>query len=88
MTQAGAGIRCEKLQRTFYLGVEEVHAVDGVSLEIPPGTLAVLKDLPERSHDPSLHPGVTLLSTGDPEPLARAAQRWLGLNVPGQQFTC
>lgn len=51
-------------------------------------TQAVLKDLPERSHDSRLRPGVTLLSTGDPEPLARAAHRWLGLNVPGQQFAC
>lgn len=51
-------------------------------------TQAVLKDLPERSHESSLRPGVTLLSTGDPEPLARAAHRWLGLNIPGQQFAC
>ena len=51
-------------------------------------TQAVLKDLPDRSHVSGSPPGVTLLSTGDPEPLARAAHRWLGLNVPGQQFTC
>lgn len=51
-------------------------------------TQAVLKELPERSHGAESHPGVTLLSTGDPQPLARAAQRWLGLSVPGRRFTC
>jgi len=44
-TAAGQGvsIRCEDVWRTFYLGVEQVHAVHGVSLEIPRGVLAVLK---------------------------------------------
>lgn len=31
---------------------------------------------------------VTLLSTGDPVPLARSAQRWLGLDVAGQHLAC
>lgn len=51
-------------------------------------THAVLNERPDRVHSSSLRPGVTLLSTGDPEPLARAAHLWLGLDVPGQHFTC
>ncbi|HUF39452.1 MAG TPA: ATP-binding cassette domain-containing protein [Anaerolineales bacterium] len=43
MTGQGVAIRCEDVDRTFYLGVEEIRAVDGVSFEIPPGALAVLK---------------------------------------------
>lgn len=31
---------------------------------------------------------VTLLSTGDPQPLARAAKHWLDLDTPGQRFEC
>lgn len=33
-------------------------------------------------------PQVSLLSTGDPAPLAKAAARWLGLEVPGRHFPC
>jgi glutamate racemase len=33
-------------------------------------------------------PGVTLLSTGNPELLARAARRWLRLDVAGQHLDC
>lgn len=36
----------------------------------------------------SAQPEVILLSTGDPAPLAKAAQRWLGLSTPGQHFAC
>ena len=39
----GARIRCESVSRTFFMGAEEVHAVEKVSLDIPPGHLAVLK---------------------------------------------
>ena len=39
----GVTIRCDGVWRTFYLGVEQVHAVHGVSIEVPPGVLAVLK---------------------------------------------
>lgn len=31
---------------------------------------------------------VSLLSTGNPLPLAQAAHRWLGLETPGQRFNC
>jgi ABC-type lipoprotein export system ATPase subunit len=39
----GITIRTENLWRTFTLGVEEVHACQDISIEIPPGTFAVLK---------------------------------------------
>lgn len=51
-------------------------------------TRAVLEQMPGRPHHSNLLPGVTLLSTGDAGPLALAARRWLGLDVPGRQFTC
>lgn len=43
----------------------------------PPGTLAV-----------PAHADVTLMSTGNPAPLAQAAKRWLGLESAGQHFAC
>lgn len=51
-------------------------------------TRAVL-DLPtvNASERPTT-PDVVLLSTGDPAPLAQAAQRWLGLDAPGRHFAC
>ncbi len=51
-------------------------------------TRQVLEALPRPETRPVVVPGVTLLSTGDPEPLARAAQRWLGLKIPGQHLAC
>ena len=51
-------------------------------------TRQVLEALPHPDPRPVVVPGVTLLSTGDPEPLARAARRWLGLEVPGQHLAC
>jgi len=51
-------------------------------------TRQVLEALPRLETRPVVAPGVTLLSTGDPEPLARAARRWLGLNVAGQHLAC
>lgn len=51
-------------------------------------TRAVLEGMPDRPRRSDLQPGVTLLSTGDAGPLAQAAHRWLGLNVPGRQFAC
>jgi glutamate racemase len=51
-------------------------------------TRQVLEALPRPETRPDVVPGVTLLSTGDPEPLARAARRWLGLQVPGHQLAC
>ncbi|NUM46643.1 MAG: ABC transporter ATP-binding protein [Anaerolineales bacterium] len=39
----GAEIRCEHVSRSFFLGGEEVHACQDISLEIPAGTLACLK---------------------------------------------
>ncbi|MFP8781017.1 glutamate racemase [Hydrogenophaga sp. RWCD_12] len=51
-------------------------------------TRAVL-DLPPPNGTESPAPtGVVLLSTGDPAPLSQAAQRWLGLASPGQNFAC
>jgi peptide/nickel transport system ATP-binding protein len=40
---AGVSITTEELSRTFDLGVEQIHALQGVSLSIPAGTLAVIK---------------------------------------------
>ena len=51
-------------------------------------TRQVLEALPRAEARPVVAPGVTLLSTGDPEPLARAARRWLGLDVTGQHLDC
>lgn len=42
-TARGAAIRCERVSRSFFLGGEEVHACQDISLEIPAGTLACLK---------------------------------------------
>jgi peptide/nickel transport system ATP-binding protein len=39
----GAAVAIDHLTRTFYLGAEEVHAVQDVSLQIEPGTLTVFK---------------------------------------------
>lgn len=39
----GAAITCEKVSRSFFLGAEEVHACQDISLDIPAGTLACLK---------------------------------------------
>lgn len=38
--------------------------------------------MPSAEHATKRQPDVTLLSTGDPTPLASAASRWLGLNSP------
>jgi glutamate racemase len=51
-------------------------------------TRAVLEAMPDPPRPSEAPAGVTLLSTGDPEPLARAAQRWLGLDAPGLPFAC
>lgn len=51
-------------------------------------TRAVLDTIPGKTRDLNGEPRVLLLSTGDPAPLAQAAHRWLGLNVPGQHFSC
>ncbi len=39
----GATVTVDEMWRTFILGAEEIHAVNDVSMEIPPGTVAVLK---------------------------------------------
>ncbi len=36
-------LRCEGVSRTFHLGAEEIHACREITLDIPAGTLAVLK---------------------------------------------
>jgi glutamate racemase len=51
-------------------------------------TRAVLESKPDSPGGSAPQARVTLLSTGEPEPLARAAQRWLGLDVPGKRFVC
>ena len=51
-------------------------------------TRAVLETTPAKTPGLNTGPRVLLLSTGDPEPLAQAAQRWLGLTVQGQHFNC
>lgn len=51
-------------------------------------TRAVLEAMPDRRACASELPRVTLLSTGDPEPLVQAARRWLGLDLPGRLFDC
>ena len=51
-------------------------------------TRQVLEALPRPETQAVVVPGVTLLSTGDPEPLARAARRWLELDVAGQHLVC
>ena len=51
-------------------------------------TRAVLENAPAPSVSASSAPGVTLMSTGDPAPLSQAAHRWLGLDTPGQHFSC
>lgn len=51
-------------------------------------TRKVLEGMPDRTSIASNLPQVTLLSTGDPEPLAQAARRWIGLDLPGRQFDC
>jgi glutamate racemase len=38
--------------------------------------------------EPPPHPGVTLLSTGNPLGLEEAAERWLGLKVKAQRLDC
>ncbi len=42
-TLSGSRVTLDHLSRTFFLGAEEVHAVQDVTLEIPPGTLSVFK---------------------------------------------
>jgi len=42
-SQAGVPVITQNLSRTFEMGVEKVHAVQEVSLEIPPGVLALVK---------------------------------------------
>ena len=51
-------------------------------------TRAVLETTPAKTPGLNTGPRVLLLSTSDPEPLALAAQRWLGLTVQGQHFNC
>jgi glutamate racemase len=51
-------------------------------------TRTVLEAMPDRPAHASELPRVTLLSTGDPGPLAQAARRWLGLDLPGRLFDC
>lgn len=51
-------------------------------------TRTVLDGVAGQGMHASTLPGVTLLSTGDPAPLALAAHRWLGLDTPGLHFTC
>jgi glutamate racemase len=49
------------------------------------------REVLERMNGPAARapsPGVTLLSTGDPAGLERAAARWLGLKVKGQHLAC
>jgi peptide/nickel transport system ATP-binding protein len=41
--RGGAGVVIDQLTRTFLLGVEEIHAVQAISLRIEPGSLTVLK---------------------------------------------
>jgi ABC-type lipoprotein export system ATPase subunit len=42
-TDAGVAIKVEGLSRVFDLGVEQVHAVQDVSFEVPRGSLVVIK---------------------------------------------
>jgi glutamate racemase len=51
-------------------------------------TRAVLETAPVSTGTSTEDPGVLLMSTGDPEPLAQAARRWLGLTTTGQRFNC
>lgn len=52
-------------------------------------TRTVLEETaPSAPHSQVPTTSVTLLSTGDPAPLSRAAQRWLGIDAPGQRFDC
>jgi glutamate racemase len=51
-------------------------------------TRTVLEATPVSALKSAVEPGVVLLSTGDPEPLAQAARRWLGLDTAGQHFSC
>jgi glutamate racemase len=51
-------------------------------------TRSVLERAPSRSGSLPVAPGVTLLSTGDPAPLAQAASRWLGLRETARSFAC
>jgi glutamate racemase len=51
-------------------------------------TRAVLETTPAKTPGQNGGPRVLLLSTGDPEPLAQAARRWLGLTAQGQHFNC
>ena len=96
--RAGAAIDTLVLGCTHYLFAADVlqalagPAVTLVETGVPVArrTRAVLGIGTEAAGTlpPPWPPSVTLMSTGDPAPLAQAARRWLGLQVPGRHFPC
>lgn len=79
----------------YPFAADVIHSITGpgitlVETGVPVArrTRAVLEKTTSSVPLPPALASVTLLSTGDPAPLSRAAQRWLGIEAPGQRFDC